>query len=450
MGFEDLEQYLKNFFHFCHKTDRDVAQRVRLRAMEAFALHTAGRPGFFQTIFQLIFARKYASLTFSGVAALVMFSVFWEGGTISAGTLQPTFGPVEIIRDGSRRLVRGEISLRVGDEVHVGNRAEAQILLPNKLASTVKDHTRIAIVDDESLFLEMGMIESEAFHGAAVATERGMIESSPGAKFSVSVAESGQSTITLQKNWVHVSDITGKKRLVLNAGEELVLRTDTVLADAPMVPEDLQLSGTQIRAIEAKLAIARSKILRGVDYLLAGRKSLAHTDLLSAEKTFRSIAQVLHSTRHLEIIKRKSLEGIAIFDIVPFLADKSASGAILGEAKALEQLFVILREKGKHLAFAPLKTGVSSFDRYALLKQVFALGAETQQEFAVPLLDKYVVMFLRNIQNEELRMDQISILNTEIEKLPNTDLARAFLEKAQERFSPDISIILEEKIERYF
>ena len=190
--------------------------------------------------------------------------------------------------------------------------------------------------------------------------------------------------------------------------------------------------------------------MTAVDHKISSEENAAHGDLASAKRTYQSIVQVLYSSRNLEISRRKNLDTIRIGEILPMLKEKTGNSQILLEAKAIESLFAILQNNYNRLTFVPPASGVITFDRYVLLKRLFAFGTDVQKNDGNVLLQKYAVAFLRKVQNEELRIDQISVLNNEIAKLPKNEFSHEFLTRVKSLFAPDIANILGEKIENIF
>ncbi len=235
----------------------------------------------------------------------------------------------------------------------------------------------------------------------------------------------------------------------LLAGEELRLRTDTTLVDKE-IPEDIKLSLAQIQAIEAKLIITRTKILTGVEKVLEGEKKDAENDLASAKKSFQSIVQVLEASRNLQIVKRKYVDTIPLTEVVQRVAEKTNDLALLQEARAVQVLLELVEINRTKLGFGFEKTGVQAFDRFVLLDRLFSLGTGKDPYFGEILKQKYAVSFLQRIQNNELRIDQVLLLNEEMEKLPHNELTRDFLGRVALLFPPDLSTMLEEKIESEF
>ena len=446
MSFEDIEERLKIFFRETykegHQSKKFVEAKNNILDLYVSKRRHRNSKGFF--------VARFASAFFSVMFILAFSSFFVDTSEdVQAGSILPKFGAIEIIRGGEMILIKGHTQLKVGDIVRVGNNAEAEIILPNQLVTTAKKKTNFQVLGEGSLYLEQGVLENEALQDSEILVERGVVESPSGSKFNVYVSESGEARITSEHSGVHVMDFN-ERRIALKEGDELLLRTDTILPEYADLPSDLQLSTRQLRAINSRFIISRTKILTGVEHLLMGEKEEAEKDFISAEKSYKSIAQVLFSTRNLEILKRKNLDAIAIEEVLPLLAMKVNSEYYLTEAKAIEDLFAILSQNRNEIAFSPVKTGVESFDRFVTLKRIYSLGTDENKVLEEVLLQKYVVAFLRQIQNEELRIDQITMLNQQIMQLPKTDLAYEFLDRAAQIFAPDIASILNEKIERVF
>jgi hypothetical protein len=388
-----------------------------------------------------------------GILAVTAGFGIWGNGSINtqAGTISPTFGPVEIVRGEEVILVKLEMPLRVGDIVRIGNKAEAELDFPKKFVATAKTRTQLRIIDKDGVFIDEGSIHGKAFRGGEVTTKRGFIKSSPGAEVEVTVSPTGETQITNYQNQVRVFD-WGNGEVLLNTGEELRLSTDTDLSKKNMeFPENLRLSITQLKAIEAKLVIARTKVITGVEKDSRHLYGPAGRDFASAEKTFRSIAQVLNSARNLEIATRKNLNLIKNEDIFAMLSQKlETNHSLLIETKAVESLLSIINNQNQRFGIVPGKTGVEAFDRVVLLDHVFALGTEAEESYSSILKQKYAVTFLQQIQNETLRIDQITKINEAIAQLPRDHRAQDFLTRVQNLLSPDLAEILAEKVENIF
>ncbi|MCK5460838.1 hypothetical protein KAI58_02545 [Candidatus Gracilibacteria bacterium] len=447
MSFEDLEAKLKKFFLSTEKTSKDsIKQDIRQKTLEVFRRQRSFRIQKTWNVWH-----KKLSLSFSlllMVSVLVSLNYPFSNNEIIAGKIKTLIGPVEIIRGTESFLVKDSSEILVGDFIKIGNNGEAKLVLPNQFISVAKNQTHFRVTDKNAIFLERGILENNVFRGAEIATNRGFILSPNGAIFNVSVSETGETKVSPQKNLVNVFDLMDGQ-ISLEEGDEIILRSDTRLTQKEL-PSDLRLSNSQLASIYAKLVIARTKLLTGVERLLFSNEETARKDFSSAEKTFLSIAQVLKTSRELEISRRKNLNNLNINEILPKIAKKTNDEKLLTEIKALETLFTILKQNRGSIAFAPQSSGVESFDRYVTLKNLFSIGTEEQQIMRDVLLQKYVINFLRKVQNEELRIDQVSILNAEIEKMPKNEVSREFLEQVRKLFAPDLAEFLTEKIEYAF
>ena len=447
MGFEDIEERLRIFFReTCEKQERS-AKFIETKNT-ILEVYTSGQKrckprGFF--------VARFTSALFSLLFVYAFNSFFVDSSepVQAAGAILPKFGLIEVVRGGEMILIKEHTTLKVGDIVRVGNNAEAEIIFPNQLISTAKKRTDFQVLEGGGLYLEKGLLENEALQNSEILVQRGIVESPSGSRFNVYVSESGEARITSEYSGVNVMDFNERK-VALKEGDEFLLRTDTLLSEYAYLPPDLELSARQLRAINSKLIISRSKILTGVENSLRGAVNEAAKDFLSAEKSYKSIAQVLFSSRNLEIMKRKNLEALAIADVLPLLEMKVKNEYYLSEAKAIEDLFTIFKQQKDRMAFSLGTTGVESFDRFVTLKRLYTLAEKEQRVHEEVLLQKYIVAFLRQIQNEELRIDQLSMLNEQIKKLPKTELAYEFLDRASKIFAPDIAMILNEKIESVF
>lgn len=440
MSFEDLEKKLKQWFeHGAATPCEQMKARHQEMVMRHFSSHNRG---FF------LFSRKWAPAVGALFLGIFGYSFLQETETI-AGKIKPLAGPIEIIRGEESFLVQRETDLQVGDIVNVGNRGSAKISMPDQLVSIAENRTKFQITNANEIFLEKGVLKNNAFRGGSeIATDRGFVKSSAGSKFEISVSETGETAVSPEQNWVNVYDLVNGN-VILNSGEQVVLRSDTRLAESD-IPNDLNLSNAQIDLIRAKLVIARTKILTGVEKILEQKNISGAKDIESAEKTFRSVAQVLLSSRELEIARRKNLSLIDLEEISDRVAQKTQDEVLLKEIQAIETVFTILQQHRGQLAFGYEKTGIESFDRFVLLDRILSLGKAPQKAIGEILLQKYAIIFLRDIQNQELKIDQISLLNEHIEQLPRNHIAQNFLRRVENLFDPVLAEILEEKIQSTF
>lgn len=452
MSFEDLENRLKKFFNFfCETPEEALKNRIRTKTLEVF-----NRKKQQQTKIRWMIFRQKLSLSFSLVLIVSVLGFInfpfsqKEEKEVVAGKIEITFGPVELIRGNKSFLVKDSSDILVGDLVKIGNNGEAKLTLTNQLVAIAKDKTQFRITDKDALFLKEGFLTNEVFRGAEIATDRGFVKSANGSSFEVVVSETGETTVSPNKNLVKVYDLN-EGQIALSAGDKIVLRSDTQLSETKtFATNDLKLSNSQLASIYAKLVITRTKLLTGVDKLLVDNKKEALRDISSSQKTFVSITQVLQTTREMELARRKNLKNLSVEFVLEKMSQRTENTRLLAEIKAVETLFTILSQNRGKIAFSPQKAGVESFDRYSTLRNLISLGSEQQQTESHLLLQKYAVNFLRKVQNSELRIEQISVLNSEIDKLPKTPVAKEFLAEVDQLLPSDLSEILEEKIDHLF
>jgi cytoplasmic iron level regulating protein YaaA (DUF328/UPF0246 family) len=201
---------------------------------------------------------------------------------------------------------------------------------------------------------------------------------------------------------------------------------------------------------EYKMIMTRTKALTALENYLSQNETQAKKDLASAKKSFISIVNVLDSSRDLAIVNRKDLSLFSVSDVIKKLEDKIPDSSLVTEAKALENLISLTEQNLHRLGFVVKESKVETFDRFVLLDRIFSFGNGKQSRSGEFLKQKYVVAFLQDIQNEELRIDQISKLNQSIAELPRTELAMEFLTKVQDLFAPNLAEMLEEKINNVF
>jgi len=440
MGFEDIERILRKFFGKAKKTQRlpsTLKEEVLQQYREKYV--TPPRSGW-----ERLFEKRSLIAALCGFGLLFILNIF--PGSY-AGKVEPIFGPVEIVRGEKVILVQVPTKLNVGDIVRVGNNAEAKVVFP-EFISTAGNRTQFRVTSRNSLFLENGALKNQVARNAEITTDRGIISGPAGALFDVWVSETGETKVVLTENSLSVFDWNDGEK-ILNPGEEIILRTDTLLTEKNL-PSDISLSLDQILAICSKLVIARTKIVTGLEKMREDDYKSANRDIDSAKRTFRSLVQVLETTRDLQITERKNLDLIALSEVSDKLAQKTNDQKLIAETRAIEELFSLVDVYRDRVAFGGSLTGVSAYDRFVLLNHVFSLGTEKQQFFGNILKQKYVIAFLQKIQNEELRIDQISQLNEYVSLLPKNEISREFLVHLKNLLSPNMAGILEEKIEQVF
>ncbi len=442
MGFEDLEQKLKKFFHQ-ESAQTDYLQKARIKEL-AFNRFSAKKMSIWQKL-NAFLVSKYALSTL-GLALLIGFIPLLNN-QIYAGEISRESGLVEIIRDGKKIILDGKSRLKVGDEIIVSNNANAKISLRNNFESELYENTKVKVDGRNSLFLVNGQLNNDLESGK-ITTNKGEIFAKSPSKFFVDVTSSGETHILPRKNEVSVRNWQGEE-IKLTAGEELRLRSDTKLS-TKLLPQDISLSNAQIKAIRSKLFITRTKAINYIENEISRDFEKADADLKSAEKSFKSIAQILKTSRDLKtLLPRENVEMLKISDIYPRVAKKTKNVAILREVKAVEKLFEIIF-KTNHFDLKLSQTGVLSFDRYVLVSRIFAQNDAKTFDLGNILRDQYIQSFVGKIMNEELKIDQISVLNQEIKKIPRTTIAKFFLRKVGEKLPPDLRELLAEKLEQEF
>lgn len=447
MSFSDISQKIKSFYQISQcVVDRDIKQGIKYQSLSIFKSQKQAKNKMIIALWRYRFSFAFSLFFIVGIIGFLQSSV--RDQQLWAGELQPTMGPIEIIRGQETLFVENPVDVFVGDVIRTGNRGEVKISIPHEFTSIAKNRTQFRITNKKTLFLDKGTLENKSQKTLEVATDRGFIKGTPGGEFEITVSESGETEVFPHKNFVQIFDLWDGK-LVLKPGEAIRLRSDTRLTNNDVL-DDLKLSNAQINAIKSKLTIARTKIVTGIENSTIGENTLAMKDFKSAEKTFLSLTQVLKTSRELEISRRKNLNNLDIEIVYIEMESRLDDPTLLREIKALETLFSILSQNKGKLAFAPQNTEVEAFDRYITLQKLIELGTPYQQQLSHIMLDKYVVNFLRKIQNKELRIEQIAMLDTQIDKLPRNKESRQFLYKVQDLCSAEFAEILGEKIRYRF
>lgn len=447
MGFEDLEARLKFMFRY-PRVEPQVAfktalkERMLVHYKKSYLPHRSYR-------FRFWFARF---LSLGALSAFMLGGIgFLDIPLLSnrvVGEIQSQGGVVEIIRGDESLLVSGTQELMAGDWVRVGHTGQASITTDH-FVSKVEAGSRLKVERSSRIFLDKGKVHNTASQGAQIKTDRGVVRNTLGSEVAVEVSETGETRVLPQYQQVAVYDLNDGQ-LLAAPGEKVVLRSDTVLTQSALAPQDLGLSKTQIEGIIGKLVIARTKALTGIENMLSGKRELANQEIMSAEQSFRSVAQILDSGRDMVINRRLNLDAVAVSDIYPALVQKTERLDVLTEAYALEQLFAVLKQNKNGLAFAPVETDVPVFNRYVLLHYLASVGTPEQAAALNILADNYVVSMLRKVQQSPVRMEQLAYLNEQVEALPRNAEAENFLLSLKSRLSPDLASALEEKLSVLF
>lgn len=442
MGFEEKEKQLREFFRRqIFDLDRTQKARVKERVMNQFSAQKA-KTGFVST-FLNIWNTPMLRNTSMGALMLVFFGGFsLLSGDSFAGEIDPNFGLVEIVRDGKTHIVRERTKLKVGDVVQVADNAKAIVTLPEKIVSTLEPETQVRVMDIDKLYIAQGYTNNKLSKTGQISTVRGIIKPQENASVKIDVSETGETRVALAQNSAEIIDwLDGKT--VLRSGEEIRLRADSQKLEPQSIP-NLNLSTSQIRAIQAKLDIARAKFFTGLEKEILDEDS-GEKDFASAQNSFRSIMQVLKSDRQLNILRRTNSDLLANSDIPPALKAKKLDPNVVQEAEALVALFALYKNN-PDLSIA--RGSSEFFGRYMMIDQIFAYTTPEKQALGEVLKEQYVVNLLRKVINNELKLDQITALDAEIEKLPRGNAkAKEFLARLEKYLDPYLAGILEEKIQ---
>ncbi len=442
MGFEDLEQKLEKFFQ-AESIPSDNLQKMRIKEL-VLAKFSAKKQSIWQKL-GAFFVSKYA-LPAIGLILVIGFIPILNN-QIYAGEISRKSGLVEIIRNGKRIILDGKSKIKVGDEIIVQENAEANLNLRNNFKSEIRENTRVKVDGRNSLFLIKGELNNNLEKGE-ITTNKGEILAKKPTKFLVNVNGSGETKIAPQKNSVSVRDWTGTE-ISLTAGEELRLRSDTKL-HSQLLPKNLNLSNTQIKAIRSKLFITRTKAINYIEDKISRDFQKSEKDLASAEESFKSIAQILKTSRDLKtLLTKENIDMVSIGSIYDRVSKKTNNRILLSEIKAVEKLLKIIYQT-KYFDLKLSKTGVISFDRYVLVSRLFAKNEPETKKLGDILREQYINSFVTDIMNEELKIDQISILNEKIKKIPRKTIAKFFLQEVSKKLPKDLSEMLLEKIENRF
>ncbi len=447
MRFEGIELRIKEILQKGQSHASGSARfRVKNRALRAFEVSPVNT---FRNRWSWFFSPslKYGVLSVFVLGLVGTFNTPFTNNQTIAGKVKTEDGVVEVIRGNESYLINDEADLYVGDWIKVGNRGKAQFISDN-FASRIKPGTKLRVLESDEIFLAEGSLQGTSLQDFKVRTKKGLVQGQSGSGVAIEVNPTGETRVLPTAKTVQIFDLHSGQ-LMAARGEEVLLRSDTFLQSAH-IPQDLSLSNDQIAAALGKLAIARSKILTGVKKMLDGERNAAHRDIVSAEKTFRSILQVFETTRDLEITKRVNTENYTLDEVFTELALKTQRADILTEALAVKTIFDVLAYNKNNIAFAPVDTGVKAYDRYVLLGYLASLGDESQSEVILDLADTYVISVLQKVQNQPVKIDQIATLNEAVDQLPANTQAREFLEKLSESLAPDLAQILQEKVDYIF
>lgn len=364
---------------------------------------------------------------------------------VVAGKLEATYGPVEVIRGEASFLVQDPINIYVGDQVRVRSNGAAILKLPNQAISEIAPSTTLKINELDSLYLAQGKINQQALRGLNVYTDRGIVRSQPGSQYAIEVGETGETRVATLDKAVQVFDLFDGEQMV-PSGQELALRSDTRLNGA-----SLSVFQEQNEAdVAALLNITRSKLVEGLKHLTNGQKSQAEKHFISAQKSYLSLAEISLTKREF-LIREKSLRQQQAFDeVIEALRDKNISTQTVAEALAVKHVLEIIRDQRYNLGFGPANTDVVEYDRLVLISQVLSLDPTIKQQFYDVFVRSYAENFLRRIDNEPLKLDQMVLLKQELERLPQNRTSKVFLQTVLDLSSGSLQEALKEQFDLLF
>lgn len=448
MDIKTLEKRLKKLYAFClFHYSKHFKKDLHSRVVAQFQKKHQHAPYAFSGV--NLWLLRFSKLAFVSALFVVFINLFSFLSTQTlAGEVLPTNGAVKIIRNNESFLVNENFELKEGDIVQVGNGAEAEIFFQGEFKSIIKPHTEIRIINHNEIFIERGEVINASYDHHQFTAERGFVEGSSGSEFIISVSESGEMQVISQKNKIHVFDWKSGE-MTLDAGQKINLRTDTHLQNIPslQIPKNISLSARQLQSIQAKLIITRTKLLTTIEKITLGNRSGSQSDLLSAKKTFMSLYDILFASRDLSLRTQTHWESLSFADIMTAMKDRGVPEDLIKEAQALQTLFTIVEENRNHIAFSIEETPLNSYNRFVTLDRIFK---DQNPLHAQILKNKYVAVFLRDILNHPLRIDQVSFLNENLKQLPHNENTKDFLIQLKQIIHPDIVPLLEEKIQKDF
>jgi hypothetical protein len=442
MSFKDLERLVSDFFN--RNTQAVSADSLTKEATKHFVLkafeeeHKAFIPWW--TLW-----RKSAQV---GMAfCLMLFGAFVHRliPASYAGELQNTAGMVEVIRNNQVLTVSKTkpFNLKVGDLVQVEPLSQATIATKNGISTQMQGGTTLKIADKTNLFVQEGSITASLNSGNTISTHRGFISAPTKGTFHMEILPTGEARVVLEDNAIEVSDWMDNKAQLFVTGEELRLKTDTKLSNK-RVPGDLKISDSQLQIIESKLVIARSKLFTGLEKSLIRRNS-GRSDIESAQKTFRSILQILLNTdRHLNVYGNFDLDLVDDEVVIEAIKTRTSEQKLIIEAKAFTTLLSIVEHKTIDIEAG--KSNESTFNRYALTHYLQSLANEEDKILLEHVKNQYVNTSLRKIINHEERSRQVSALEELLENISVMHpLWNSFFDKLNNQMDP----VLQKHLEKF-
>jgi hypothetical protein len=416
MGFEKLQQRLRDFFitETSYTADKIQMARVRERALAEF-VQQKPKSVFFQ-IFNCTWIRS------ATIGAIILSLFPFLGAERSAGDLSPT-GLVEVVRDGKVFVATGQTPLHIGDQILVGNNSSAEIQLRKSMKAVASDRAELRIPRENALFLIKGSLDGNIASGS-IETNRGKIDAETDATLNVFVSNSGETRIRPRESDIWVT-AWNQKQITIAEGEELRLQTDTQMP--PKIPRDLRLSSSQILAIRAKLLIARTRALNSVEAYSLRDSKKAISEFNSADRTFRSIAQVLKSSRDLQVLRRENLDLLSRETVIDRLKEREKQKDLLENAFAVDSLLSLIEKEPKQ-KIVLVESDLLIFNRYSLLQRIFAPQSKMLRAQGLLLQKQYIVALSQQIMNVSSSEKEIETI---LSQIPHSGAGRQVLQQVQ-------------------
>ncbi|PID70684.1 hypothetical protein CSB37_01205 [bacterium DOLZORAL124_38_8] len=381
MSFHDLEILLKTIFQRATRTG-NATHKTTLKNLCLSTLSATHMPWW-----KMFLLGKFSFQIKSALAVFLVFGALFSlfQSESYAGEIKPTFGLVELTRDGKTRIIRDTTKLKVGDIVQVASSAQANIKLNNQaIESEALAHTEVRIMDKDKIFLSEGTLENQIKKQAEIATKRGKISAQNG-KGIISVTPTGETKVTAVKNQLEISDWLDRS-IRLTSGETIKLTTDSNLTNTNPSKTDI-LTESLLNKIRAKLLISQTKILNGIHTINEQKqRTIGQAELHSAQKSFKTIYSILNQAF---TGKKVNIEQITLAQVIEIIQAHTNDAQLLTEAKATK--IFLEKAMNESVAFAlPDEQENKHFYNYQVIEKVFETYAENNVKEKNLLQKKYL------------------------------------------------------------
>jgi hypothetical protein len=178
--------------------------------------------------------------------------------------------------------------------------------------------------------------------------------------------------------------------------------------------------------------MARTKALNATEARLSEDSIGAVAELESANRTFLSIAQVLKSSRDLQVLRRENLNLLSRKEVIERLSARTERANLLENAYAVDTLLDVV-DKERAPKFLTMDSGLLIFNRYALLQRLFAPLPEKLRTQGWLLQKQYVEALAQQIMNAGSPESEILSV---VSLVPNSGAGRQFLQQVQQLLPP--------------